>query len=190
LHLFLQDDDRRNDFVYGVSHAQEQESLDAWRFVVLSDPRIQEQLRRSYDQLKQPPVETDVMKEYSTVDNAPLPKSIEDALRPTRRAIVITEAKKPFRVFDVNRAWEDLCGYSYVECKGKTLGSLLRGPETDQLAATSLIAKLLQGEEAGTTLVNYTKSGRAFQNRIRVGPLKDESDNVTHFVGVLQEVKM
>jgi PAS domain S-box-containing protein len=173
-----------------MSHAQqEQESLDAWRFVVLSDPRIQDHLRRSVHQLKQQP---EAKKETNWVDNAPLPKTMDDALRPTRRAIVITEAKKPFRVFDVNRAWEDLCGYSYVESKGKTLGSLLRGPETDQLAATSLIAKLLQGEdEAGTTLVNYTKSGRCFQNRIRVGPLKDaESSHVTHFVGVLQEVQM
>ena len=168
-----------------MTYAQEQDSLDAWRFVVLSDPRMQEQLQRSRDQLKHK-----TSKRSALDSDAPLPKTLEDALRPTKRAIVITEAERPYRVFDVNSAWEDLCGYSYVESKGKTLGSLLRGPETDPLASTSLITRLIQGEEAGATLINYTKSGRRFENRVRVGPLQDEtSKKVTHFVGVLQEVK-
>lgn len=123
------------------------------------------------------------------VDRAPLPRTMEDALRtPKSRAVVITENKKPFRVVDVNSCWENLCGYSFVESKGKTLGSLLKGPETDSTAATGLIAQLMNGEEAGTTLTNYTKSGRRFRNRIRVGPLFNGS-TVTHFVGVLQEVQ-
>ena len=122
------------------------------------------------------------------VDNRPLPKTLEDALRPSHRAIVITEAKSPFTVFEVNTAWEGLCGYKYVESKGKTLGSLLGGEETDQLSATGLISQLLNGNEAGTTLTNYTKSGRRFRNRIRVGPLTHDG-KVTHFVGVLQEVR-
>lgn len=123
------------------------------------------------------------------IDAQPLPKTIQEALRQASRAIVITEAKKPYIVFDVNRTWEKLCGYSFVESKGKTLGSLLRGEATDQLAATSLITHLLQGEEAGAILTNYTKSGRRFRNRIRVGPIMDESNNqITHFVGVLQEI--
>ena len=124
------------------------------------------------------------------LDHRPLPRTLQDACRPTRRAVVITEATAPFRVFDVNHAWEELCGYTFVESVGKTLGSLLAGPETDSVAATALITQLMRGEqEAGTTLTNYTKNGRRFRNRIRVGPLEDESRHVTHFVGVLQEVR-
>lgn len=83
------------------------------------------------------------------------------------------------------------CGYSFLESRGKSLGSLLKGEETDALAATNLISKLLQGEkDVGTTLVNYNKDGRRFTNRVRVGPIYDEDHNVTHFVGVLQEVKV
>lgn len=137
-----------------------------------------EQLRISKDQLKRVEVK---------YDSDPLPKTLQDALRPSRRAIVITEATKPFRVVDVNSAWESLCGHSYVEAKGRTLGDLLQGPETNKQAATALIAQLLLGEEAGTCLTNYRKDGRPFRNRIRVGPLLDES-KVTHFIGVLQEV--
>lgn len=124
------------------------------------------------------------------VDAAPLPRSLEDALRPNKsRSIVVTEKQAPFRIVDVNSSWEQLCGYTYVESKGKTLGSLLRGPETDPLIATGMIAKLLQGEdEVGATIINYTKYGRPFRNRIRVGPLRNEFGDVTHFVGLLQEI--
>jgi PAS domain S-box-containing protein len=124
------------------------------------------------------------------VDTGPLPRSLEDALRPNKsRSIVVTEKQAPFRVVDVNSCWEQLCGYTYVESKGKTLGSLLRGPETDPLIATGMIAKLLQGEdEVGATIINYTKYGRPFRNRIRVGPLRNEFGDVTHFVGLLQEI--
>jgi len=118
-----------------------------------------------------------------------LPKTREDALRPSSRAMVICEAETPFRVWNVNRAWEELCGYSYVESKGKTLGQLLQGPETNATAATALIYKLLEGnEEVGTTLINYRKDGTRFQNHLRAGPLTDASQRVTHYVGVLQQV--
>jgi PAS domain S-box-containing protein len=127
-------------------------------------------------------------RERTPLDTAPLPRTLADAFRVKSRAVVVTEAVKPFRVADVNLCWEKLCGYTYCEAKGKTLGSLLQGPETDVVSATALIAKLFQGEEAGTTLINYTKEGRRFVNRIRVGPLMDEVGNVTHFVGILQEI--
>ena len=115
---------------------------------------------------------------------------MSEALRPSQRAIVITERAAPFRIWNVNPAWEALCSYSFLESRGRTLGSLLQGAETDTVAATNLVAKLLQGEqEVGTTLVNYRKDGRRFQNRIRVGPIYDDAHQVTHFVGVLQEVQ-
>jgi PAS domain S-box-containing protein len=116
----------------------------------------------------------------------PLPRTIQDALR-SNRAIVITESVKPFRIVNVNKAWEDLCGYAYLEAKDMTLGSLLRGPETDTLAGNAIFAQLSRGKEAVATLTNYTKDYREFRNRLQVGPLMDGS-NVTHFVGVLQEV--
>ena len=123
------------------------------------------------------------------LDDRPLPRTLEDALRPTSRAIVVTENTRPFRVCDVNKAWENLCGFSYVESKGRSLGELLKGPETDQHAVTSLLNQLLRGEDATTILTNYTKSGRKFRNRLSVGPLYDEVGDISHFVGVLQEVQ-
>lgn len=123
----------------------------------------------------------------------PLPKTVNDIdssnLNRDVRAIVVTETTTPFRVTEVNTSWENLCGYLRAECKGRSIGSLLDGPETDKMAATALISNLLQGEEAAVILTNYTKSGRKFKNYIRVGPVVDEMGKTIKFVGVLREVE-
>lgn len=127
---------------------------------------------------------------YAKIDSRPLPKNLAEATSPTEdRPIVVTETKVPFRVVAVNAPWEGLCGYTQSEARGRTLGDMLQGPETDTPAVTALIDKLLHGEEAGTVLTNYAKDGRKFQNRLRVGELRnDKGDRVTHFVGVLREI--
>lgn len=187
----------RNDLSYSLAFANnDDEEEGAWQFTVLSDPGMISQLEKSRNQCIVPPRSNHYPNKTATttarhdnVDHDPLPKSMSDALRPTRRAIVITENKAPFKIFNVNPAWEKLCGYTFLESRGKTLGSLLQGKGTDTIAATNLISKLLQGEEeVGTTLVNYHKDGHAFHNRIRVGPIYNDQHKVTHFVGVLQEV--
>lgn len=150
--------------------------------------RESNQLRISKSQL----LSTSTYPEQRRQEQYKLPSTLQDALLPSSEAIVITENKKPFRVFDVNSAWEGLCGYSYVESKDKSLGSLLGGKETDQCAVTALIHQLfVHGEEATTVLTNYTKEGRKFRNRLSVGPLYDEeTGEVSHFVGVLKEVSV
>jgi PAS domain S-box-containing protein len=128
-----------------------------------------------------------------------LPKTLRDALRPSSLAIVVTETKAPFRVVNVNQAWEDLCGFTFLESKGRSSGSLLKGEETDGVALTCMIKKLLEGEEAIAIVTNYTKEGRKFRNRVHVGPLADTdngcsstSDDIgstsSFFVGILREV--
>lgn len=118
----------------------------------------------------------------------PLPHNLAEAsIADDPRAIVITEATMPFRIVSVNDSWEKLCGYSQNECRGHTL-EMIQGPETNRSAITALMAQLLKGEEAGSVLTNYSKNGRKFHNRLRVGPLKNDQGLVTHFVGVLKEV--
>lgn len=140
---------------------------------------------------KIPPLEED--EEISAAHySRPLPESISD-ITPSKldrdaRAIVVTDTKNPFRIVAVNTAWENLCGYSREECKGRSLG-LLQGPETDLDPVTEMVGKLLQGEQAGAILTNYTKRGRKFQNDIKVGPIIDEMGKTVNFVGVLREAK-
>lgn len=190
IYRIVQNESLRNNLAYCLSFAEDDSDFTRNLPLLFTDSRMREQLEISRNQLRR---SNDASRRIrSGADDAPLPRTVQDALRPSRRAIVITETKAPFRIVDVNMAWEELCGYTFVESKGKTLGSLLKGPETNQLAATSLIAKLLQGEEAGAMLTNYAKDGRMFRNRLRAGPLYDNDDPSTlkYFVGVLQEVQL
>eukprot|EP00980_Cylindrotheca_fusiformis_P028200 scaffold22586_cov138-Cylindrotheca_fusiformis.AAC.20 len=134
------------------------------------------------------PIQGNPPRHYSAANRDALPRTFEDALRTTSRAIVVTETTKPFAVVDVNKAWENLCGYTYRESKGASLGALLKGPETDPLAVTALLNQMLRGEDATTILTNYKKGGEKFRNRLQVGPLYGEDGMITHFVGVLKEV--
>mmetsp|Transcript_8588 Transcript_8588/g.18494 ORF Transcript_8588/g.18494 Transcript_8588/m.18494 type:complete len:366 (+) Transcript_8588:150-1247(+) len=128
---------------------------------------------------------------FAKTDAQPLPTTLKEAREINDdRAVVITEAAVPFKIVRVNEAWEGLCGYTQDEAKGHTLGDLLQGPETDVGAATALVDKLLHNmHDVGAVLTNYTKDGRKFQNRLRVGTLKNQHDKVTHFVGVLKEIQ-
>jgi len=124
------------------------------------------------------------------VDEQPLPTSLTSAAFDVR-PIVITETESPFRIVSVNDAWVGLCGYTAEEARGRTLGELIQGPETDVGAATALVSALLRGnEDAGLSVVNYDKFGRRFVNRLRVGSIKDEDDGTktTHFVGVMHKI--
>jgi len=195
--ILRQDDQGVSDLAYCLSFANNDSDFKENFAKLFPGDLMQRQLSISNSQLrnynKQAP-STAVAAAAAAVaevvlDTAPLPRTLQEALRPSSRAIVITEAAKPFRIVDVNKAWEELCGFSYVEARDQTLGSLLGGPDTDRLAATALIAQLLHGEQAGTTLTNYTKDHEPFRNRLQAGPLtQSEGSEVTHFVGVLQRV--
>lgn len=121
-----------------------------------------------------------------------LPKTVEDALN-DERPTVITTADSPFRVVDVNTAWEGLCGYSREEAVGCDIGNLLQGPDTNVETADAMVRALQENGVSETVLTNYTKSGRRFGNRIQVGMIPTDgnastSSNNFYLVGVLNEI--
>mmetsp|Transcript_12589 Transcript_12589/g.34694 ORF Transcript_12589/g.34694 Transcript_12589/m.34694 type:complete len:177 (-) Transcript_12589:385-915(-) len=175
--------------VYSLEHSSSGNSIFPPFGMELTD-QMREQIRISRTQL------TKSIDEYKAkqrhIADIPLPRTLNDALHDehSNRALVVTEIASPFRIVNVNKAWEGLCGYTYVESQGKTMRELLQGEETDQASITAVMSLLIRGEEAGTVLTNYTKQGRKFRNRLRVGPLFDTSGTISHFVGELSEVKM
>jgi PAS domain S-box-containing protein len=126
-----------------------------------------------------------------------LPKTLSEALS-DERPIVITSAKSPFTVVDVNAAWEGLCGYKREEALHRNLGDLLQGPETDVATAADMVRYLKRDQFSRTVLTNYTKTGRKFQNRITVGVVSSSGDDAAerkdgastlYFVGVLEDLE-
>ena len=104
-----------------------------------------------------------------------------------QRAIVVTSAEPPFRILQVNKAWEDLCGFTQDQAVGQTFGSLgIQGPFTKH--ADVLDQHLHRKERVAMHLTNATADGKLFQNYLSVAPLVDSSSKqVTHFIGVLQD---
>jgi PAS domain S-box-containing protein len=116
----------------------------------------------------------------------PLPQSLRQALVDIR-PIVVTSASPPFKIINVNSAWENMCGYKRDEAMNKGLGSLLHGSETEFEVAKCMVEKLMKGKKySEAVLTNYTKEGRKFQNLVRLKPLCDNGEHC--FVGVLREI--
>jgi PAS domain S-box-containing protein len=166
---------------YSLAFAEDELAFEM--FDSMKDKLMEEQLRISQSQLRS------VEHPEQPVDRDPLPRTFRELRSPTSRPIVVTDKDMPFSIVEVNQAWEGLCGYGYAESHGKSLGTLLQGPETNMASVTAMMSQLLRGEEAGTVITNYTKDGRRFRNRLRVGPLVNDAGETTHFVGVLQEIQ-
>lgn len=107
-------------------------------------------------------------------------------------AMAITKIERPFEIVDVNGAWSRLCGYAREEAVGSTFRRLLQGPDTDATVAKDLTASLLgRSTKQGTreaVLTNYRSDGTTFRNHLRVGHIKNEMGDVTHFVGLFTEL--
>jgi PAS domain S-box-containing protein len=116
-----------------------------------------------------------------------LPKTLSEALADPR-PIVVTSPASPFDIVDVNEAWVGLCGYSREESVNQNLGDLLQGPETSVRVARDMISRLKREHHSEALITNYTKSGRKFQNHVKVGLLSTDDGADLFFVGVLEEI--
>ena len=191
--------DERGHVSYSLALASTDDSFNDPVFLDLLDERMKSQLEvcSRHDVINVSSFKPDLNHNPSNIesdlireDYNDLPINYSEATRRhDNRAIVVTEMKIPFRIVQVNDAWESLCGYSASECVGQTL-SCIQGPDTDKGSLTALMAQLLKGEKAGTTVTNYKKDGSKFRNHLSVGPLKDQNGITTHFVGVLREKRI
>ena len=117
-----------------------------------------------------------------------IPNTLDDAVRDSEDARVVTTAKRPFVIEHVNDAWTKLCGFSAEEAVGKTL-AILQGPDTEKGEVADLVRGCEDGHATSALLTNYTKEGDKFQNFLRVFPLtEDDGTKVSHMLGVLQNV--
>jgi len=87
----------------------------------------------------------------------------------------------------VNPAFERITGYTAAEVLGRNC-RLLQRDDRDQPGLTTLRQAIKTGRECTVLVRNYRKSGERFWNELRIAPIRNAADELTHFVGISTDV--
>lgn len=115
-------------------------------------------------------------------------RTLERSVEASNNGVLITDATDPDHpVVYCNRAFSDITGYTQEEILGRNC-RLLQGEETDPHAVTTMRRHLAEEREVHVTLRNYRKDGTAFWNDLHISPVRDSSGELTHFVGLVNDI--
>jgi PAS domain S-box-containing protein len=122
-------------------------------------------------------------------------KQIEEKLKLQERAIaasnngiVIVDARpnNKHTIF-VNTAFEKITGYSAKEVIGDNC-RFLQGKDREQAGIKEIRTALKNQESCSVTIRNYRKDGTLFWNELSISPIFDDEGNLTHFIGIQNDV--
>lgn len=103
------------------------------------------------------------------------------AVRATRMSMVITDPNLPGNpIVFVNKAFQDLTGYSREECIGRNC-RFMQGPDTDPSAVVKVRRAVEWCEDISIDLLNYRKDGTAFWNALYLSPVRNDDGSVRFF---------
>lgn len=112
------------------------------------------------------------------------------AIETTNEMIIVTDAPDKIgseKILFVNKAFENVTQYSREEVLGRT-PSFLQGPETDREVINDLVEKLSNGDHFEGETFNYTKDGTKYRVQWSIDPIRNDSDEITHFVAVQRDI--
>jgi PAS domain S-box-containing protein len=112
----------------------------------------------------------------------------ERALMASHGGVIITDATLPDNpVIYVNPAMERMSGYSEAEFVGRNC-RFLQVADRNQPELEILRRAVAAGDGCRVVLRNQRKDGVLFWNELSVAPVRDEAGQVTHFVGVAEDI--
>jgi len=103
----------------------------------------------------------------------------------THEGIIITDPQKLF--VDVNPAFSQITGYSREEVIGQSQSILSSGKQRPQFYKKMWQSVTEHGYWQGE-LWNKTKQGKLYAELLTISSLKNDSDEVTHYVGVFSDI--
>lgn len=110
------------------------------------------------------------------------------ALEASNTGIVITDNLLPDNpIIYCNPAFERISGYSREEIIGHNC-RFLQNQDRNQKSRFVVRDAIEQGKDCVVQIRNYTKSGELFYNELYLSAVKDESGQVSHFIGIQNDV--
>lgn len=112
----------------------------------------------------------------------------ERALHAVNNGIVITRCSGRDNIIEyVNPAFERIAGYTALEAIGRD-PRFMAAPEFDSHERSQIRMALAERRQVGVVFRNLRKNGELFWNDLNITPVRDEYGEVTHFIGILQDV--
>jgi PAS domain S-box-containing protein len=113
---------------------------------------------------------------------------LERAISASSSGIIISDARSPDNpIIYVNSGFERITGYTVADILGKNC-RFLQGTDTQQPDLEKLRKALREGRGCQVILRNYRKDGRMFWNEFSITPVRDATGNLTHFIGIQNDV--
>lgn len=110
------------------------------------------------------------------------------ALDVAAEGITINDLRLPDQpLIYANQGFERLTLYPVKEIIGKNC-RFLQGSATDQSVVDQLRTAIRERKECTVELLNYRKDGKPFWNRLSITPVKSESGETTHYIGVQSDI--
>ena len=110
------------------------------------------------------------------------------ALDVAAEGITIADMRLPEQpLIYINKGFERLTGYSAETMLGKNC-RFLQGEDTDPETVQRIRDALAAGEECTVEILNYSKQGKRFWNRLSLTPVRHHDGEVTHFIGVQSDI--
>ena len=111
---------------------------------------------------------------------------LRNALENAFESMMVTTAEAGYPVIFVNPAFTELTGYEAEEVMGKT-PALLQGPKTDDSVLEKVYRNLAEGKIFHGKTVNYRKDGSEFMMEWKIIPIRNDKEEITHFLAVQRE---
>lgn len=107
-------------------------------------------------------------------------------IQQTPNAIVITDAQG--KIEWVNKGFYENTGYTIEEVIGKTPGSFLQGPETDNNTRLYIREKVRNEQPFTCEIYNYKKTGEGYWLRINSQPIFDINGKLIQFFAIEEDI--
>jgi PAS domain S-box-containing protein len=112
---------------------------------------------------------------------------LEASMQESYNSIIISEAGPGYPIIYVNPAFSELTGYQADEVMGKS-PSILQGPKTDPSVIERLNTDIAQGKGFRGRAINYRKDGSEFMMQWKIAPIRNEEEEITHYLAIQQLV--